>query len=259
MQGRPSTVWPCAQDDFGEGTGLLAGWLLTAVVKAVTTYTRPGQRVLLLEPAEPCRSGAYAGLREAAWTVVRLGRGVQTQTVVARSEEDERLSAESGHGLGASVDSPTSDGLAGLPTPAESGVDGSRRGLGPDRYDLVVAAADPRTLSWFRPTDWSCVLSPSGVLAVLTHGDRASHRLADPASSLVRAADSAGLLYRDRIALLRSPVRDGALVVMPPFGNVSARTSTRPPTTPIRHVRVHEDLFVFARQSVADGEVSADA
>jgi hypothetical protein len=51
VPGRPSTVWPCAQDDLCEGTGLLASWLLTAVVKIVTTYTRPGQRVLLLEPA----------------------------------------------------------------------------------------------------------------------------------------------------------------------------------------------------------------
>src|SRR5687767_4423219 len=84
---RPSTVWPCAQDELWEGTGLIAHWLLTAVVKTVTTYSQPGQRVLLLDSvslaALPVSSSAtglpnrsrrnpYVGLLEAGWTVVRL-------------------------------------------------------------------------------------------------------------------------------------------------------------------------------------------
>jgi hypothetical protein len=98
---RPSTVWPCAQDDLHEGTGVLANWLLTAVSKIVTTYTQPGQRVLLIAPspfiAPPAswpstairtrpRRGPYDGLLEAGWTVVRLGRGIQTQTAGARPD-----------------------------------------------------------------------------------------------------------------------------------------------------------------------------
>ncbi|GAB3474343.1 hypothetical protein FB471_4846 [Amycolatopsis cihanbeyliensis] len=126
---RPSTVWPCAQDDLREGTGLLVNWLLTAVIKIVTTYTQPGQRVLLLDPAHylappaswsptgsrtQSRPGPYAGLHEAGWTVVRLGRSVQTQTAVAHPDAvDERLGdalagSESGPDCAPTVRPPTS-------------------------------------------------------------------------------------------------------------------------------------------------------
>lgn len=273
--GRPSTVWPCAQDDLCEGTGLLASWLLTAVVKIVTTYTRPGQRVLLLEAAtylaptgqrtandghKQSRPGSYAGLHEAGWTVVRLGRGVQTQTAVARTERvEEYLGAESGSGLRESVDGPTIDELTGPSTRTESGLDSAPSGASPDRYDLVITAAEPDSLGWFRPVDWSTVLTSTGTLAVITHGDRSGGRLTDPASSLVRAAGSAGLRYLDRIALLRAPVRDGALVAATSPDRARSHISTRRPATPTQHVQVHDDLLVFARQRATDGEVSRDA
>lgn len=272
--GRPSTVWPCAQDDLCEGTGLLAGWLLTAIVKIVTTYTRPGQRVLLLEPAtsltpsEPRAAndsrgkslpGPYAGLHEAGWTVVRLGRGIQTQTTVTHSDPDEHLDTESGCGLRESVDSPTVDEPAGPSTHEDSGPDSGPSGPSPDRYDLVIAAAGPGVPGWLRQADWGRVLTPAGVLAVITHGDRSGNRLTDPASSLVRAADSAGLRYLDRIALLRAPIRDGALVVATPASCTRSHTSAHPLALPVRHVQVHDDLLVFTRQPATDGEVGSDA
>lgn len=272
--GRPSTVWPCAQDDPCEGTGLLAGWLLTAVVKIVTTYTRPGQRVLLLEPAtylapsEPRAAndgrgqsvpGPYAGLHEAGWTIVRLGRGVQTQTTVTHSDPGEHLDTESGCGLRESVDSPTVDEPAGPSTHEDSGPDSGPSGLSPDRYDLVIAAAGPGSSGWLRSVDWGSVLTPTGVLAVVTQGDRSGNRLTDPARSLVRAADSAGLRYLDRIALLRAPIRDGALVVTTPTSRTRSHNSTRPLTQLVRHVQVHDDLLVFTRRPATDGEVSSDA
>src|ERR1043165_3491464 len=79
--GRFTTVWPCTHAAPPTGTGALTGWVLNAVGKIVTTYTTPSDRVLLLtpQPAAPRRPGPYAGLHEAAWPVVRLGRGVRTQ------------------------------------------------------------------------------------------------------------------------------------------------------------------------------------
>ncbi|MFC3897990.1 hypothetical protein ACFOWZ_41540 [Lentzea rhizosphaerae] len=190
---------------------MLANWLLTAVAKTVTTYTQPGQRVLLLHPAPylalsvtSVRSqpqlGPYAGLHEAGWTVVRLGRGVQTHTPVAPSAEQRDV------GL---VESEP----------------------GPDRYDLVLAAADPIALGWFRPSGWADMLTPAGTLAVITRGARSGGRFIDPAERLVRAAHDAGLRYRDRIALLRVPLRE--VLHAPP---VSAP-----------HRQVHDDLLVFGR------------
>lgn len=273
--GRPSTVWPCAQHDLCEGTGLLAGWLLTAVVKIVTTYSQPGQRVLLIEPAtcvspaglHPVNDGGgqswpgpYAGLHEAGWTVVRLGRGIQTQTAAAHPEQEgEHLCAESGTGLAESVSSPTNDRLVTTSTYTNSEPDPAPSRPCPDRYDLVITAAEPRALDWLRPVDWSRVLTPTGSLAVITHSDRSGGRLIDPAASLVRTADRAALRYLDRIALLRAPVRDGALAVAAPTKRPRSHTSTRAVATSVRHEQVHDDLLVFTRKPVADREVSSDA
>lgn len=207
---QPNTVWPCGQDDLCEGTGSLASWLLTAVVKTVTTYTQPGQRVLLLHPAPyltpsargQSQLGPYDGLHEAGWTVVRLGRGVQTHTAVAPGVEQR-------------------DG--GL-VESESG---------PDGYDLVLTAADLATLDWFRPFSFAPLLTPAGTLAVITRGARSGGRFIDPTERLVRAARDVGLRYLDRVALLRVPLRD-VLHVRP----ASAL-----------HRQVHDDLLVFTRSA----------
>lgn len=278
---RPNTVWPCAQDDLREGTGLLANWLLTAVIKIVTTYTQPGQRVLLLDPApylappaswsptgrpSQARPGPYAGLPEAGWTVVRLGRGVQTQTAFAHPDPvDEPAGAaavESESGLRPNPDSPTTNQPARPSTDRRTGSDPTTTGVGPDRYDLVITVADPSTLDWFRPADWAGLLTPTGTLAVITHGGRSRDRLTDPAGSLERAAHRTGLRYLDRIALLRVPVRDGALAVATPAPHPRLPGPARPPATPARHSQVHDDLLVFTRQpaltDAADGEETSD-
>jgi hypothetical protein len=274
---RPSTVWPCAQDDYREGTGLLATWLLTAVVKIVTTYTQPGQRVLLLDPApylepptsrsttarqSPARPGPYAGLREAGWTVVRLGRGVQTHTAIAPAdptgERSGDRSAESECGLRPNTTSPTDDRSDAPTAHCRPEPDSSATGFGSDRYDLVIIAADPCVLDWFQPADWASLLTPTGTLAVITRSDRSRGRLTDPASSLVHAAHHAGLRYLDRIALLRVPVHDSALAVAVTARSPRSKSPVGPISTPARHAQVHDDLFVFTRRpasaEAADGE-----
>ncbi|GAA1029252.1 MULTISPECIES: hypothetical protein [Amycolatopsis] len=278
---RPSTVWPCAQEDLREGTGLLADWLLTAVIRIVTGYTSPGERVLLLDPApylapprswsatalrSQSRPGPYAGLLEAGWTVVRLGRGIQTQTAVARpdpvGEPTVGVPVQSESGPGLPADGPSAEHAVGPSTDRDREPDSTPTGHGPDRYDLIITAADPRTLDWFHPTDWADLLTPTGTLAVVTHGDRSGGRLADPAGALVRAAHHAGLRFLDRIALLRVPVRDGALAATAPAAHDRSQTTSGRSTTYVRHLQVHEDLFVFTRQSVptrtADGEETSD-
>jgi hypothetical protein len=59
--GSGTTVWPCGYE-----------WLTTAVAKTATTYTTPGDRVLLHS------TGTTTPLDDTAWTVVRLGRSVVT-------------------------------------------------------------------------------------------------------------------------------------------------------------------------------------
>jgi hypothetical protein len=199
--------------------------------------------------------------------VVRLGRGVQTQTAVARSDlvgEQPRLAAtESGSGVRPSTDIPTVDQLAGSSAHREPDPDLHETGVGSDRYDLVITAAEPCTLGWFCPADWADLLTQTGTLAVITHGDRSAGRLTDPADSLVRAGSHAGLHYFDRIALLRTRIRDSALSVGGSAVQARSQTAPRPLGTLVRHVQVHDELLVFSRQPAltmaADGQERSDA
>ncbi|WIV57968.1 hypothetical protein [Amycolatopsis nalaikhensis] len=282
---RPSTVWPCAQDEPREGTGQIASWLLTAVVKIVTTYTQPGHRVLLLAPAPfaPAATarmstgvhnrtapGPYAGLLEAAWTVVRLGRGIQTQTAgppldtidggTQRPAVDPRSESESGprpHPVGPDSDDHSGPSVASRPDPNRTPT-----APGPDRFDLVLTAAEPRTLDWLQPTAWAALLTPTGTLAVITHSDRSRGRLGDPAGPLVTAAHHAGLRYHDRIALLRVPIRNSELALGATASYGPFRPPQGPAATAVRHTQVHDDLFVFtgrpATTTAAQREESSD-
>lgn len=209
----PSTVWPCAQDDLREGTALIANWLLTALAKIATTYTQPGQRVLLLTPSTMVRTGPYHGLFEAAWTVMRLGRSVHTHT--AQPCPDGDYTIDSGIGL-----------------PADHG---------PDRFALIIAVAGQDAFRSCRLADWTRQLAATGTLAVITHGGPDHGHLADPAGDIVTAMRSAGLHYHDRIALLTVPVHDGVLAPTSD-GHAPLGPSTR-------HNPAHHDLLVFTRST----------
>ena len=278
---RPATVWLCAQDDHHEGTGLIATWLLNAVVKIVTTYTQPGQRVLLLAPAPfvtssttgPSTSArtraersSYAGLLEAAWTVVRLGRGIQTQAAGPPADEidsnDTGPAAEAESGPKPHPPGPDPDNRFRPCPNTRPDPDRAATRPSPDRFELIVTAAELHTLDWLQPTAWADVLTPTGVLAVVTHSRYSRGRLNDPAERLVTAARHAGLRYHDRIALLRAPVRDGALAAADGDTSTSAPSPREQVRTAVRHTRVHDELLLFTRQSAtvpgADGKETSD-
>ncbi|WP_275294615.1 hypothetical protein [Amycolatopsis sp. La24] len=243
------------------GTGLLADWLLSAVVKIVTAYTRPGQRVLLLDPVlcfassvstsytgsrNRSQPGPYSGPHEAAWTVVRLGRGVQTLTAFAppgaadeHSDGPSARRSESGSGL--DITRPAAVRSAGPAISDRPGLVLPETGSNPDRYDLIIGVVEPRAAGWFRPTDWADLLTQNGVLAVVTPSRRMSGVFADPAGPLVRAAHRTGLHYLDRIALLRVHVHPSTTATP----NTLPRDVERPPA---QHALAHDDLFVFTRQ-----------
>jgi hypothetical protein len=259
---RPSTVWLCAQDDRHQDTAVIANWLLTAIIKIVTTYTQPGHRVLLLgpstfaeppagQPSTPVRTqpkrDPYDGLLQAGWTVLRLGRSVHTQTAGARPDqrwEDTAIPAvESESGL-----RPDSSG----PSPARPpSPDPTAPRHGPDRFDLIITAAVPGTLGELHPTAWADQLTPTGTLAIITHSDQTRAQLVDPSEPLVRAAHQAGLRYHDRIALLTTPVRHGQLA--PTAGDAGDRSQGLRDrfSRSVRHTQAHHDLLLLTRQSAA--------
>lgn len=102
---RPTTVWRCAPAD---GRALASEWLERAVVKIVTVYSQPGQRVLLIAPPPPrpsepprwtttrgWRHDPYASLEDTNWTISRLGRSVQT-TLAAHPDHGSTAQPSSG-------------------------------------------------------------------------------------------------------------------------------------------------------------------
>ncbi|WP_156077527.1 hypothetical protein [Saccharothrix sp. NRRL B-16314] len=223
-------------------------WLLAAVAKIVNTYTRPGQRVLLLaSPPDTARPPApastelrtrlarndYDGLLDAARTVARLDRDVHTRTADPQTGSGPRtVHLVQDDGPEESPDRrPDPPVIATAPRP--------------DRFDLIIAAAEPFALDGLRPTNWAGFLNPNGTLAVVTHCDRSTGRLIDPAGPLVRAAHHAGLSYFDRIALLHTRLPD-------PSSTGSRGCPDVPPqqtTAPARHIQAHAELFLFTRRT----------
>jgi hypothetical protein len=149
-----TTVWSC-----GQGDSRLGGWWPDVVVRAVTAYSMPGDRVLLAS------AGRYGGLHDTAWTVIRLGRGVRTQTV--------------------------------------GRCDGSMEPYD-DAFKVVIAAIGPESVGAVRPTRLGAAVVPGGVLVVMTHAVWGDRQLCDPGGGLVRAAVEDGLWFVDHVVALRS-------------------------------------------------------
>lgn len=260
----PSTVWPCAQNPLQQGTGLIVTWLLTAIIKIVTSYTRSGNHILLVTAPSFVRRGprlrptpnrtetppsAYRGLLEASWSVARLGRTVQTLTAADGTDTldggPDWWGPEPESAFGPLSTGRDADTQSVWPTDHRHRCDTVPPRPGSDRFDLIITAVEPLVLGRLDLTAWVGLLNPTGILAVITHGDRIAGRLNDPAGPLMYAEHVSGLRYLDRIALLRAPVRHGGLATSPPAARDQHQATASPPATPVWHERVHDDLFVF--------------
>jgi hypothetical protein len=212
----PATVWPRNADDPRDSTTPLAGWLPHAIATIVTSYTRPGDRVLLLAPpvithhpptgmastTHRSPTDPLTGLHAAARTVSRLDRITHTRT----------------------ANPPTKPGSGPGSTP------------GPDRFDVIITTVDPRTTDWISDTAWTDLLTPHGTLAIITHSDSSDGRLVDPLGRLVNTLRHHGLGWLDHVLLLETPLI------------AAADTATSAPPLPVRHRRVHSDLLLFHPQ-----------
>ncbi|PKV90283.1 hypothetical protein ATK30_1027 [Amycolatopsis echigonensis] len=203
------------------GTALLPGWLGRTVVTLVTTYTRPGDRVLLLTPppspralrraVDGTRSATpYAGLAEAVWTVSRLGRGADAATA-APAPGYPAEHPDSAPCAGSESGSRLRLGRFGLHPVAEPHPDSARpRRRDGDRphggFDLIITALDPHATDWLAHTDWDALLTPGGLIAVVTHSDVRDGRLRDPHATALSTLGSRGLRCLDHIAVLATPV-----------------------------------------------------
>lgn len=256
----PATVWPCAPRDK---TDAAVGWLERAVVKIVTTYTKPGQRVLLVAPP-PTRPSpdrwnttaarrwppdAYQILSETNWTVSRLGRSVQVTLVEpATQDPPHRRCSASGPLRALSPRRAASSGVRhGVPDRQADRIGaGTRTGTDArsDRpnyvecFDLILTAAHPLDHAWIATRNWRQHLRPNGTLTIITNSDISEGRLADPITSLVTTLSQQRMRLLDHAILLTSPPAHPQ--------DVLAGFSGRAARRPLRHRPNHHDLLVFA-------------
>lgn len=283
---RPSGLWPFADAETLPGTGLLAGWLGRTIVTLVTTYTRPGDRVLLLAPPEPTRllprpagrpadHPPYAGLTEAVWTATRLGRSVDTATAAPApdslgdgTDSTRRQGAESVSGPRfRRLDPPPPTDPNRDPAPSAGRPGSSPRG----RFNLIITAVDPRATDWLGHTDWASELIPSGLAAIITHSDVHAGRLRDPLPLVTSTLGKHGLRCIDRIVVLSAPMSSAdAGSARGEADMIAERSHDQTPTMnmfgppPLR--RAHHDVALFGRlpaaapaADAADGTETSDA
>ncbi|MGC7093988.1 hypothetical protein ACPZ19_04930 [Amycolatopsis lurida] len=273
---RPATFWSFADAEMLPGTALLPGWLARTIVTLVTTYTRPGDRVLLLTPPPSPRTprhavggtrgtDPYAGLAEAVWTVTRLGRGTHTATA-APAPDYPAEHTDSPRGAGAESGSRPRLGWLGLHPVADLHPDSTspprRDGDRPrGGFDLIITAHDPHATDWLAHTDWDSLLTPRGLLATVTHSDSRDGWLRDPHATVLNTLGSHGLRCLDHIAVLTAPMPDapdrpvaadrmGTAVPAPDFSPRAVHAATSPLRT------VHHDLVLLGRLSP---DVAADS
>ncbi|OLZ45938.1 hypothetical protein BS330_38590 [Amycolatopsis keratiniphila subsp. nogabecina] len=247
---RLTTLWPFAGAEQLPGTALLAGWLGRTILTLVTTYTRPGDRVLLLTPPTAMRASRfvagrtrgttiYAGLDEAVWTVTRLGRGVDTATAAPehghlgddnRPAPFDRTESESRPGLRRPEFGPVTEQDTDSPRRCRRTVHRPR-----GRFDLIITAVDPLSTDWLGHTDLGVLLAPRGLAAVITHSETRGGRLLDPQSQIVDTLGKRGLRCLDAIAVLTAPVTPEAATVAEPVRGA------------LPSHRAHHDLVLFGR------------
>jgi hypothetical protein len=262
---RPTTLWPFAGADPLPGVALLTGWLARTIVTLVTTYTRPGDRVLLLSPPALAQqpstthhgtlhgalvSASYAGLSEAVWTLIRLGRGVDTAAAAPAPEYPENPDTP--------VDSLRRSGVESESRPRpnprprtdrhESEHLAARAVQGPDdRFDLIITAVHPHDTDWLAHTDWAAILTTTGTLATVTHSVRRHGWLLDPIATVADTFRDCGLRWLDHIAVLTEHLPDPAHTTdnSPPNPASIAARPAAPPAEPLPLRAVHHDLLLF--------------
>jgi hypothetical protein len=255
---RPVSVWLCTPP-AGQPANR---WLDTAVSTATTTYTSPGHRVLLLtppttpttpgrtDPPSPAAPRATTGpdrdhdpelvgevdrgldrLRRTADAVTSTGRLVIVRTA---QPPDRHPATNPANGPSPSPDPDSADAAAS--TESRTGPDRLNRPDPPQQLDLVITTTRPHTTGWLPGMPWTRLLTPHGLLAVITHSDTRGGQLTDPIRPLNRAATRAGLALLDHV-ILAHPAPPPAFSTDPSVGSAPDWA--------------HADLLIFANPADA--------
>ncbi|RKT86434.1 hypothetical protein SAMN05421805_10675 [Saccharopolyspora antimicrobica] len=234
----PTTVRLCLLDPAAGADEIIAA----AVSMIITTYTVPGDRIMLTDAG-----AAMADSRERRDRLVesalRLGRSAATMPDHRSHSEHHPAptsrglhdTSKSGSGLG-----PRCDDTAG-PVANPTGQQSLGEASSPDSdgFRLVIAGWSDHPVDPFAKVDWARVLAPAGAIVVLTHGSDQRHARATHSGQWARAAAAAGLILTDRLILAHQL----------PAAPRSATPLGRQAIALHGHRRIHTTACVFHRST----------
>jgi hypothetical protein len=277
----PATVWTAGSAPIDLG----ATWPAALVERIVTSFSKPAERVVLLNWSTPDRTRPTLGV-VGADGVIHHAPGTEpdpelADTIAAVERLDRAARVER-----VPVDA-TSTGPASCPFWADL-----VGGVGPapatistapevavevplpdvvtepvDSADLIVTSLPPRRSGDHGHGNTADLIAlyaarrlrVGGILVVLTHCDWTSGELTDPTGAVVTAGQNADLLYLQHIVALHTPVRDGRFRLADAQsdgvhgdrdtddGDARARHRASVRGLPPSHQRIHSDVLVFAQ------------
>jgi hypothetical protein len=257
----PATVWACGATPIDPD----ALWPTALLTKIVTSFSEPGDRVVVLPrptaaPRPPHRPGRADALIDHATVEPddELATALTAITDLARRARVVRLEPDLTAGGRASrpfwadlvgtpdnTPAPEPAALPGWPDAAPHRFD-----VASEDADLIITSLRPEP-STDRASDHVALLAAhllrvGGILAVLTHSDWSQGELIDPTGTVVASAQNADLLYLQHIIALHTPIHGGQLVGHRQGAEAPPHHRAHGHRLPAPHRRISSDVLVFA-------------
>ncbi|MCI2420051.1 hypothetical protein MOQ72_21655 [Saccharopolyspora sp. K220] len=200
-----ATVRLCPVDPAAD-----ADEIITAAVSLITTtYTAPGDRIMLADTETPATGASRTRRDRLVESVLRLGRSATTAPDYRSHLDHESAAAGggppstsvSGSGLGHQ----SGDPVKWVANPTNYQDRGEPSGPGSDGFTLIIAGWSDHPADPFAMADWAPALTPAGTVVVLTHSSDQHRSRATHLGRLSRAAASAGLILINRLILAHHP------------------------------------------------------
>ncbi|GAB3681997.1 hypothetical protein REH65_24590 [Saccharopolyspora sp. ID03-671] len=232
-----ATVRLCLVDPAAD-----ADEIVTAAVSMIsTTYTAPGDRIMLAAPEAPATGSSRTRRDRLVESVLRLGRGATTGPDFRPHSDHEFAAAGGGlpgaRGSGSGLGPRPGDVAEPVANLTDQKSLGESFGPGSDGFALIIAGWSDQPADPFAMADWAPLLAPAGTVVVLTHSSNQRQARISHSGQLSRAAALAGLILTDRLILAHQPPS-------PP------RPTTRRSRREIAlggHRRIHTTASVFRR------------
>jgi hypothetical protein len=254
----PVTVWACGPTPIDPNSV----WPAPIVKKIVTSFSKPGGRVVMLPwPTSPAAAHTVIDHTSAPEPDTELAIALTAITDLDRSVHVAHVEPTPPTYNPASQ--PFRADLIRDPDNTSAPQPGSLHHhpphAAPHRLDLKAGGTDVIITS-LRPehsetrvNDHLCdhvallaarLLRLRGILVVLTHSDWSHGELLDPTGPIVASAQHAGLLYLQHIIALHTPIHGGQFLWHP---SPAATDKTHSPHHAQPHHRISSDLLVFTQ------------